>query len=67
MMGNQQRTSISYDARGHAFRAVALCDDGKVRAVKINGNRAQYSTSISGEVSARADGVILFTAKGARA
>ena len=60
---NGMKTSISYDARGHAFRAVALCDDGKVRAVKINGGRAQYSTSISGEVCARADGVILFTTR----
>jgi hypothetical protein len=57
------KTSISYDARGKAFRAVALCDDGKVRAIKVNGARAQFSTSISGEISVSPAGVILFTAR----
>lgn len=66
-MKSTLKTSISYDALGHAFRAVALCDDGHVRTIKINGGRAQYSTSISGAVSARVDGVILFTEKGGRA
>ena len=54
-------TSILYDAVGHAFRACALCDDGHVRSIKIHGARAQYSTSISGEISVRGDGVIMFS------
>ena len=62
-MNSKLHTSITYDARGHAFRAVALCDDGKVRSIKINGARAQYSTSVSGEVSATESGTILFTAR----
>ncbi len=54
------KTSISYDARGKAFGAVALCADGRVRSVKVRGNAASYSTSVAGMLSVSPAGTVLF-------